>query len=929
LIQNRDKFLVRRKEYLAKKRRHCLSHEGAEPALPRNLSWMKKVYDLISSPIDSRGYVEKYLCLLNKRSCGIPRDPDLIEAKLQEYFDSVSQPERDDKPVITALVRAIETASRFVQPKGLSAAATILVTTSACYERSASAGGKLSLLREIAQSEEPVFMYDLNTGQKTNIVAQRFADKVFHLSLDKAESGYPDFYKTRVCALPELGMKVRIPTCSSFYRSQVLQPISKIFLEALKGLPPLVAGLSKERPGWEVYKALPNMPNPDVRILCSDYKSSTDWIKRSVSERAFGLLSKMVGLPTWYAQRACSWYHHDLVHSPRSAVSSSTTGGGNRRKSCLDSKHCISSGIAMGDPITKAILSFLSVAIGYHSRKPGEPFWVCGDDFAAVSSRPDDSRFRAIVEEIGFKISEEDTFLSPHWGHFTEFAFRIPRNRYETYRSCRLIRYHPCYADAMRPRIVMRAGKAGTNESDPRIGRMKLLAQEASYVPQDGKHPSLTKLDIATVWQDVEFGVRNVTPYLPIIFGGMGKIPPKGYLRSFPPSKELQLLKLAADYTDYPVPLRRYHPAREYLRERVQLNTQLYNSHMGEQRYVNLTAIINMIEQRTDLAKYLVISAGEQSRCGVNLSRPLAHENHYVVTSEQIASRLYAFSSFMKSVFDVDVLKAPVLSVEPQIPDDIWEFQFPDNDGMPDYRALAEEFHPYRSIYLKEVMSLLETSDLIRPMVPLSIDVDADLIPPSETDLSKFARYVAQLHGNNSSVEAWINIPRKIIDDDAIIKHIAALTESLTGERPAVITNDRALGRTVGSRIPAVPRAQIAQSMIAILEDKDLLKEFLETQARSTLPSKHLKLEDTSNIDAMALTMYGAYQLQEDDGPQTIQDYLNGDYSPFSEPPMARRPRSMTDWRNEARWLISRLDAHMAADEDAQFARTGDYKLQY
>jgi hypothetical protein len=897
LIQNRDKFLVKRKEYLAKKRRFVLSHTGTDPEIPRNLTWMKEVYDLIKDPVDSRGYAEKYLCLLNKRSCGVPRDPSYIEEKLKEYFYSVSQHERDDEPDIPSLEKAAWEVQRYMIPKGLSAAATILVTTSACFERSVGKGGKLSLLREIALSEDNVFKYDLETGVKTQEVCQRFADKVLHHCLDKAQSGYPDLYKTRVCALPELGMKVRIPTCSSFYRSQILQPISKIFLEALKGLPPLAAGLSRERPGWEVYKSLHSFPDPQVRVLCSDYKSSTDWIKRSVSRRAFSLLSRIVGLPTWYSRIACEMYHADLYHTPsQGRTSNAGKEAGFRPESVLNSTHRISSGVAMGDPITKAILSFLSIAVGYGSRRPGEPFWAVGDDFAAIWSRPDDGRFRQIVGDIGFKISEEDTFLSPHWGHFTEFAFRIPRNRYEVYRICKVVRHHPCYADALRPRIVMRTGKAGANESDPRVGRLKLLAQEASYLPQDEVHPSQFRLDIATVWQDIEFGVRSATPYLPTIFGGMGKTLPPGYLNSLPLTKEVQLLKLAADYTRFPASSRRYHPAREFLRARVQLNTQLYNSHMGESKYVNLTAIINMIEQRVDLNKFLVISAGEQAKIGVNLSRVLTHENHYVVTSEQIATRLYAFSSFMEEIFDVRVLSAPVLDVEPQIPDEVWGFRFPDNDGRPNYRALAEEFHPFRSIYLKEVMSLLETTDLIRPEIKLSVDVDAGFIPPTETDLSKFARYVALLHKNTDSVDAWMNIPRKVIDDDAIIKHIARLTEALTGERPVVVTNDRALRREVGSYEPAISRAEMVEKLVTVISKGESALRALvdEFAGRENIPSRHLRIEDTANVDALALSQWDGIKL-----PQDYQDeilvYLKGNFPPFREPPMGMRPKTAAD----------------------------------
>jgi hypothetical protein len=892
LIQGRDRYLLTRKKYLAAKRKSILSQENLDIPLPRSLSWMSEIYSRITDPINSKCYVEKFSTLLNKRSCGIPKDPRVVEAALVEYFESVNQPERDNRPnVMKELMQATIRISETFEPRNLSQAASILLTTSACYERTVLEGGKLSLVREIASDSLAVELFDLNTGNKTGMPATRLADKVLHHCLDIYQRGYDDLYSTRVCALPEIGMKVRIPTCSSFYRQQILQPVSKIYLEALKGVPELQAGLNLERQGWEFYKSFGPGEHEFRRednVLCSDYQSSTDWIKRSVAMQAFDALGRITAIPKWYLGVVRKLYFQDLVHRPRAAAVHKKTAS----PSVIDGVHQIKSGLQMGDPITKAMLSFLGlmVSIAYRDpRKGGDPrskISIVGDDFISVGKANNEWRFKMTANLYGFKVSEPDTFLSAHWAHFTEFCVRIPKNRWESFHSCRVIRHHPCYADSIRPRIIMRCGKAAANDSDPRIGRIKLLAQEMSYIPDN--HVSGTMFQIATLWQDAEFGIKTAIPYLPHIFGGMGKVAPPGYLRSLKQDNAIALMYVAKHYTQSPESSRSFHPARQFLSQRVHLNTQLYSSHMGEKTFVNLTNIINMIEHRVDFNAFVVISAAEQAAAGVNLSRVLSHENHYVVTSEKLAERLYIFASVMKEVYGVDVLNTTVLDTEPTIPDEVWGY--PRIEGCPDYRILAEDFHPYRTIYLKEVMSLLETTAVTTPHIPLSVDINSLRNREDETDLQEFAKYVRALKGHTDDVRAWMNIPRKCIDDDKIIKHIAKLTYELTGEVPMISTNDRGLladtqARRFNSFIESdVETAAAVSQWGRDLDDPVARKRALELLAqraeRGPLVSGKAVLLDTANVTATLLGRLAQRDLNQIQKDMVLQ-YIRGNYPPF------------------------------------------------
>jgi hypothetical protein len=304
-----------------------------------------------------------------------------------------------------------------------------------------------------------------------------------------------------------------------------------------------------------------------------------------------------------------------------------------------------------------------------------------------------------------------------------------------------------------------------------------------------------------------------------------------------------------------------------------------------------LTNITNLVEARKDFAKYAVITAAEQVSAGVNLSRVLSHENHHVVTSDMLAERLYIFSTVMKTVYDVDVLNAPILDAEPQIPDEVWDL--PQKEGHGSYRELAEEFIPCRTVYLKEVMCLLDTSTITHPKVPLTVDILANAEKPGETDLQEFAYYVRQLKGHTDNVRAWMNIPRKIIDADSILKHIAKLTFELTGETPAIATRDRNLLRETGAQgLEGIRVEADIDTALAIrqwgrdLDDPLLRKAALDLLAKriqdGPLVSSRQVLLDPANVEATRLERFAQRDLPKADS-QLVRKYLLGNYAPFVE----------------------------------------------
>jgi len=843
LISNRDKFLQVRKDFLAKFRKNALS--GKElPAPPRCMSWFKEVYNLIleTSNVNSPIWCEKLLALTNKRSCGPPRDPEFINSKLEEFVLSVTtsrvEPEID-RYIHSKVVKDVQSN---ICPRNLSSAATVLVTNTSCYESSMEEGGKATLVAEIAKMED-IPLYDLETGEVVGI-AQRTADKILHRSLQKKLEGYENLYKTRICVIPEIGLKVRIPTCSSFYRAQMLQPISKIFLEALKGHPELRAGLELDRQAFAFYKGMEKYTSYlNRRLLASDYKSSTDYIYRSIAGLFFDDMVEICGIPRWYANQAKEVFLHDLQHE----------GDLKSRFEVLKKDITISGGIMMGDPIAKAILCLGSLYVSkYLQRYDPEAYTaLVGDDFiSACTTRATEEALREAASHIGFVVSDNDTFESDSWSHFTEFSVRLPRNQYEGYIPSKFVGSFPPYADGIRPRMFLRNGDACNNtRKDPRVGRVKLLAQENAW---SNSHESNCLMQLANIWQDMAYGL-DVLPYVPMVFGGLGKRPTQVYLESLPEGKPKRLIYVLKHYTDNRAMGKPMLGLKSFLQPMVQKRVHLYNSHLGEERFVNLTPIIRMIEARKDLWPFLVISAQEQHQKGMNLSSRLQKENDHLVTSGKIAEKLYAFDRMMTTVYGVSTLNIPPGEVELSIPEEVWDQPY--TVGYPDVSILNEDFDSFESLYLKEVLASLETSEITHPRVPLRVDINAEKVGP-ETDLNQYAKYVRALKGHTDESSAWMNIPRTLVDDDKMIKTINTLKVK-EGQVPGVVTNDKGLQR----------QTEAQRGLTFSLTDlRDALRNMSAEQITAQLLSHGTSNAgaipvDTANLQAMRLRKFRSNML--------------------------------------------------------------------
>jgi len=813
---------------------------------------------------DSPLWAEKVLALCNKRSCGTPRTVEFIDKQLKKFFETVNRPDSGnpeslDKGVLAKCFAEIQGS---MEPSSLSEAATIIVANTACFEATQEQGGKASIIRQIAAMDD-VQRYDLFTGQIVG-KCQRLADKVLHYSLKMQAESYKDFYSTKVCAIPELGLKVRIPTASSFYRTQVLQPVSKIFLAAIKQVPALRDGLSSERQAWKFYQAFQLLvekqvlwTKEDVGLLASDYESSTDYIFRSIAAYFFDCMTVITGLPDWYAKMAKEAYLHDLRHVPPDKPS---------RFETLNSEQYIRSGVMMGDPITKIMLSLGSFyVLTYMDKNSGikpsdRKGSITGDDLLKVSTEKQIEALYLAASQIGFHVSEKDTFFSAQWAHYTEFAVRLPRNQYEVYRTSRFTGIYPCFADGIRERLMMRQGGKGSNEkTDPRVGRLCAIAHEVTWSPLSSASSGLMQTAIA--WQLHSFGVKNMAVMLPRELGGIGlRVPHVVLTRLFeihPTSLSLRLLFVAKYWSDLPAEERATSPIYSFLQRIKQQNTLLYNSHLGESRYVNLNRVIQYVENSTKYEPYMVITAAEQQARGINLSSQIG-ENSHVVTSEKIAEKLYAFANIMKQCFNVEVINlSDIQSAEPVIPVEVCDFPY--TVGFPEYGVISETFGAVRSIYLKSVLCALDTSEITHPEITLKVVPKAQypgIYPPDR--LSEFAKYVSQLKGHLDDHHAWANIPRMAIDDDRIIQIIADLRYKATGDDPIVVTNDRALRESL-------PRSLGIRRFLSTTDAVDVF---------TSLNSDNSKLLiDTANMEGTALTRYNREPLNEEE-QHLIHRYL-------------------------------------------------------
>jgi hypothetical protein len=459
------------------------------------------------------------------RNSGIAT-PALIEQSIAEFKTVVLTP--DAEPSVdptTFVVPALqehcsrEYLGRCLYSGHVSAAST------ACYENSRENGGKCALAAAvIAMDTGKQCKYDLTTGILTKSLCETPGEVIFHKSLERLVNNYKNFYSVKLNCICEPGPKARTTTSSSFYHSNVLQVYSHISLEILRAVPEVRSGISKSRHGWVWSSELNDQwlfEGPRF-ALSTDLKTATDYFSWKVVRKLLNAFQSVVHLPQWYHETVVNVLTH-----PRKVMYQGQTFIRQTKRGCL-----------MGDPVTKSVLTLLSLAVSYRCKMSNRLFKSVGvgDDFVAVSAA------RATLElalssfrDFGAVISEDDTYISDSVMYFTEECIEIPKSPADTIQQVMKSRdwSRMIYIDIVKGRLLLDAKKNRDDFSYTPTGRITQLGKDMSYL-KDGQYGAI--FHFASILQDVLLDLRHFRGfvYFPFDISSTGKMIPffkKGNLK--------------------------------------------------------------------------------------------------------------------------------------------------------------------------------------------------------------------------------------------------------------------------------------------------------------------------------------------------------------------------------------------------------------
>jgi hypothetical protein len=392
----------------------------------------------------------------------------------------------------------------------------VSATSNACFEAGRIHGGKSRCAADVLIFTEgtPVFKYDLNNGDLTDIEAETAGEKIFSESVRRYIQGYEHFYDCSIAVVREPGPKARTVTSSSFFHSEFLQVFSHLSLEMLNNIPEIASGLRKSRHGWVWAEELddPEIVGKDVYAVSTDLETSTDYLNWEVVRSVLTVFNRIAGIPTWYGN-ACI---EALTH-PRRVYYNGTLFTETKR------------GSLMGDPGTKSVLTLVGLAVTCKVRLLTGTFFKAvniGDDYVGVGTKQACEESLEAFESFEMKISEDDTFISNELMYFTEELIELPKTRRDTVSTIFKTRdwSRMPYIDAIKGRLLIDAKKNRDDFSYTPAGRLAQLGRDTSYL-KEGQYGALFHL--ASIMQDVCLDTRHYSGfvYFPSELGGAKPIP--------------------------------------------------------------------------------------------------------------------------------------------------------------------------------------------------------------------------------------------------------------------------------------------------------------------------------------------------------------------------------------------------------------------
>jgi hypothetical protein len=183
-------------------------------------------------------------------------------------------------------------------------------------------------------------------------------------------------------------------------------------------------------------------------------------------------------------------------------------------------------GWLMGDRLTKVILTIAHEIGVRDSRIPFAR--ICGDDVVALSKKPEDlHRYQKVMVAMGFKISEDDHFVSKKFLFYCEEAALVPQNAKDLPSIATRRKAPSCYVDYPRIRLLIPVKVETISPSYTDIGRFSLLGKETRWIHQNGSERALDLFSRASLIQHIVVPqpADTLCPFLPHQLGGDGAFP--------------------------------------------------------------------------------------------------------------------------------------------------------------------------------------------------------------------------------------------------------------------------------------------------------------------------------------------------------------------------------------------------------------------
>jgi len=487
----------------------------------RTVSWLEgptAIYNKYRTNF-SKASMFRICVFTQTRATGLA-NKKMVDATVQEFLETVTvarefKPDDDVVASIDWVLDGIVAGSMGGNPQF-----RISMSTSACTESSKKYEGKFGYLkRHPDRPSIPKFSPDNPGGQ--------LGTWAFKEGMRRINESDPSVFKTNVAGIRENG-KCRVVTSGSFYKDAFLQPFSHMTIQAIKNRRSLRDGLSAGRLGYKFIERVDHYDPIDGlvlfrkarRIMSVDWEKATDLPPfKSAHAITTALLKRMRLSDDIRKTIECIWPGSKDIY--------------------LNGKYVgmMSNGVPMGDPLTKTNLSLAHPICEAYAHKLVPNCDVVhagnGDDTIIIVGADTNDQadtwlkaYNFCTEALGYRISQNDFFITSTWGTYCEEVFHIPVDRFNTVKTASKLKDNRLmpYLDHPKMRLVIDTVKDRRDYSSDISGKITLLGKDLEYA-EAGHEAKL--FDVASAMQDICLGVRYEQKpiYLPRQIYNVGKVP--------------------------------------------------------------------------------------------------------------------------------------------------------------------------------------------------------------------------------------------------------------------------------------------------------------------------------------------------------------------------------------------------------------------